>query len=459
MFSRRRRTPAAATVAPSSPTNKCSAPAETGTSKRLAVVDLVDDAPAVLPPVPASSSSSSSSAPPVPALSSSSSSSAPPPLKYAGKFIFVHQACRSFTYDELWALDATTRATLGAFDTEDTRARVDVILAPGVKFNTHACYFRPSSAAYRLSGYLPAWVVDDLIDWARTSGQTDCPLTAEAFNKPHVLSCNGRSYSLDAFNEAVKRTLLQGEPLRLEDTTLTALDLGNMKLYPNYSLPGWELLRVAIEFSEALVDTKKLWFSMDRVRARHNPAIAALFDRPDIEKGDLALVSGMHIIKAYQTQHNTFGSTVANLSVDRAVFPRAHIKVGPHLQNVLFRDCVMKLDCWCGMRAVGCRFENCTFIVNGAEVSHANLLCEFDSCTFVYQASERFIPIDEFGKTQKVVKLIDEFKPRVVRECMFFYTNPNTFSDKYVLETPYATIAAKLREVLAPKTPRVVPDR
>lgn len=423
----------------SSGANKRPASDEDTISKRPAVVDLTGDAPAVAPLAPA----------PVPV---------PPSTEFVGKSIFLMKLCRSFTFDELWAADAATRSVV-VIDEADFRRKVEVVFRSGERMSVSTGYFVPIYAEYRLAGKLPAWTNGTLIDWAHTSGQTDCPLTTEAFKKPHILSCNGRSYSLDAFNEAVKKTLQQGEPLRLEDMTLTALDLGTMQLYPNYSLPGWELLPAMISFDEASVDARKLWFYEDRCGARHDAAIAALFDQNPSYEYTPESVTAMHIVDAYRAKYNTRGRVVEDLVVASAVFPRAHIKSGPHLRNVLFRDCIILFDCLCGVRFVGCRFERCVFLVTGSASAYNNLFCEFNSCRFVFLKSSQSVPADDARKTAQAVEILDKLGPRVVHDCQFVYVDPAAFPLNYVFNAPHAGLKARVLEATEHMYLRRIPNK
>jgi len=431
---------ATAVSSSSSGTNKRPASDQDTSSKRPAVVDLTGDAPAVAPLAPA----------PVPVS---------PSTEFVGKSIFLMKLCRSFTFDELWAADAATRSVV-VIDEADFGRKVEVVFRSGERMSVPTGYFVPIYAEYRLAGKLPAWTNGTLIDWAHTSGQTDCPLTAEAFKKPHILSSNGRSYSLDAFNEAVKKTLQQGEPLRLEDMTLTALDLDTMQLYPNYSLPGWELTPAVISFDVASIDARKLWFSADRCGAGHDAAIAALFDRATIiSKEEPYVVSGMHILDAYRAKHNTRGRVVEDLVVASAVFPRAHIKSGPHLRNVLFRDCIILFDCLCGVRFVGCRFERCIFLVTGSASAYNNLFCEFNSCRFVFLKSHQSVPADDARKTAQAVEILDKLGPRVVHDCQFVYIGPAAFPLNYVFDAPHAALKARVLEATEHMYLRRMPNK
>ena len=414
--------------------NKRSAPEPDASNKRV-VLDLTasdDVVAAALPPAAASSSSSS-----------------PPPevSKYSGKFIFITELCHSYTLDELWTVYENTHALHEQDADKDIARAIDVLFPCGRTLKSRAFWF--TNVSRRSGGLLPGFVANAPIDWARSSGQTECPLTTEKFEKPHILSVNGRSYSLDAFNEAVAKTLEQGEPLRLEDVTLSVLDLPDIKLYPNYSLPGWELPPTVINFEMSRVKSEKLRFSDARASEKNDPTIAALFDRPSV-LDDNGLVSGKHIYRAYQARHNTVSRTVENLVVSKALFPRGHMKDAPHLRNVLFHTCYMVFDCCCGLKFVGCRFERCVIVVPNGYFRCSFSLCELVDCTFIFALSDGEIRTPRPGFSlvlpESVRDLLRGMNAVARKGCRIAFIQSTAIPANYTVTAPLTGLRDKIME-------------
>lgn len=410
---------------PPKASNKRAAPESDGSTKRV-VIDLTEEAA------------------PTVASSSSSSSAAASMSQYSGKFLFVKELCRSYTLAELWTVHDNTRAALPPVIEPCVDNRIDVRFPCGGTIKVSSAYFSAPAQHVRDKGMPPRWLSSVLIDWSRTSGQTDCPLSAEEFVKPHILSSNGRSYSLAAIQDAVAKTLAQGEQLRLEDITLTTPEVTKIELYPNYSLPGWELLPGVVHF-KGTIKPEAWHFAADRAREKNDPEVAALFDRPLVPDSS-GLITVDHIVKAYQTRHNTRLSVVENLVVAGAVFPRGHVKEKLSIRNVLFRDCVMILDCWCGLLFVGCRFERCMIISkdSNTDANFHTRVCEFDACEFILRCPPERVAFGPDPKSAPIMKVMSQLRIRTMARCSHSHIPEDTFEPKFMQTASAADFNAKL---------------
>lgn len=336
----------------------------------------------VSPSESASASSSSSAA----ALVAAS------PVVAAQKYYFVQWLGRSFTKDELWALWDHVEPQLPPIK-YDVFTECTVSLPSGERV-----VWPPSRVpdAERLledraHGWFPPGLWSNVIDWARTTAQTECPLSADAYERPHLLVSTGRSYSLDAWQRCVESTLVQGEPLRLEDgTVLTVFDLQTIKLLPNYSLPGWPVREcTAVRYDNAAVVVDKVRFNRERMTRLHHSALSAAFDRlsPDPD-GPNSCVDGALVCAEYARVRGLADASdvrvVENFRVSDAVFPRLHPKRFPSMRNIEFSGCVLPLNCWCGLNFIGCRFVDCAFVLpmRGEAADIKMRHCEFQDCVF-----------------------------------------------------------------------------
>lgn len=374
---------------------------------------------------------------PAPASSSSSSSSSAAPPS-ASKYYFLPTTCRSYTLEELWAINDSFRAQGSPFP-HDRCVIFHAKFPCGTEIKLGSYHFTERCDARHLDGKLPAWVSGEIVDWARTSDQSECVLSADPFDNPHLLSLNGRSYSFAAIQRAIKCTLAMGENLRLEDVTLTPLDVTKIHLYPNYSLPGWRFKPNKVTMDEKVIPLAKLRYDGAKILEKNVPAISALFDKLPVTE-DGYHQSGKPLLDAYNCHHGTIGKVVQNLGVSRAVFPRSHLKLdSPVMQNVMFHSCVIYVNCWCGIRFVGCRFDNCVFVIS-KYADHFNLsLCEETNCKWVVQG---IVPAGgthlnpEFNRVRAAMKFERSVNTRLL------HVDAGTFTDEYMRTATYADIMA-----------------
>jgi len=282
--------------------------------------------------------------------------------------------CTSHTREEMDAitrrmLETATPLDLATNRCTTTTPRGRVISMP---FMAHAVHFTDRTP---------------IVDVSRTAGATECSITLDPFEEPHLLNFTGRSYSKKAITNAIERTLKRGENLRLEELTIDYTQLDQVVLYPNYSLPGWtEPLRYS---AADVFSTKK--FDHDLAARENIEACSAWFDAipsPDKQMWDITGVFAQYLHhRPYQTKLGASNDTAIfrNMILRNIVFPRWHPKQRTHMCNVEFRECLIHLQCLCGLRMFGCKFTNCVIVrdISYAKRSDSWNGCIFDGCRTV----------------------------------------------------------------------------
>lgn len=198
------------------------------------------------------------------------------------------------------------------------------------------------------------------LDKSRNARDKQCSLSFEPFAtcEPYVLNLNGRSYAKAAIMEAIE-VLSEGHPLRLEDVTIEPEQLVYIKLYPNYTLGAPETSTV-VGYEEVEVPIKA--FDIKQT-LEENPAFwdaVAVVDSNGIWSMESAAV------KFGFTSGRCKEPLVKNQLCTNRKVPWPHPKMNGSgaviLRNCLFRNCEIDIDCWCGPRFHGCRFEDCVFL-------------------------------------------------------------------------------------------------
>lgn len=362
--------------------------------------------------------------PPVVATAAASSSSS------STKYYFVTKDCHSYTLDELWSMVDALLAKADA--SKDADSEFQLVMPSGHTSMVSRTSLLVDRGGKRTSVPL-LFGYPETVDWSRTSGQTECSLSLDSFVRPHILGKTGRSYSLDMFRETVAKTLEQGNRLPLEDITLSPLDLDDIKLYPNYSLPGWSSDTTPISFDFARVARDKLAYNFERIAARNVPEMSRALNTLS-EMNDIC-VDGRGAREEYKKHRGTSTRVMEDLHVMGAVFPRDHIKDGPAFRNVLFDNCIMWCSCWCGIRFVGCKFKNCMFIYGPDGMHRADfMMCELESCTWIIQGNYA---------GESVPKMLSPWHGLKRSNCRAWVAPAGTFTAKMFREQDGCTLKDK----------------
>lgn len=242
--------------------------------------------------------------------------------------------------------------------------------------------------------YIP---YDFIIDQSRTNGDKLCPLSQEEYNEPHILSLNGRSYSLEDFLNAVESTLYKGSPLRLEDTTIL-VDMLNGKgitLYPNKSLGA--TLDDHIVLDPEKIELKR--FDENLVYKNNIKCMSDIIK--NVPKNSNEMWDYMAIWKSYAKERG-FNQEWAGLTVSiediiikDQTLPNLHPKCDSgHIifKNCLFKNCTIDIKaCWCGFDIKSSMFLNCKMIfpddkpdidIYGPNYQNKISYCEMDECQY-----------------------------------------------------------------------------
>lgn len=372
------------------------------------------------------------------APSSSSSSAAPPAPAVTTKYYFIPASCRSYTLDELWTINDSFRAQASPFPT--THCAVVAVKFPcGANFQVYTWDFTERANARRANGEVPkCFCKSALIDWSRTSGQTECALTTEAFQEPVLLNANGRCYDGAALKSAIACTLMQGENLRLEDITLTPVHSGSLVIYPNYSLPGWDPKSRKVSSMTVAIPNAKVGYDGAKILSRNVPSVAALFDKLPLS-ADGYTQSFAPLLEAYRRHSSSTSNIVQHLGVSRAVFPRSYLKLDSVvLHNIFFKSCVFYLNCWRHLCFVGCRFESCIFIVSSQLSEFDVRVCEEHNSIWVaqFKAPVHYYSFNDAIAVRDSMNFMRSVNTRIVR------VDPDTFTGAYMRTATHAAIEA-----------------
>lgn len=242
------------------------------------------------------------------------------------------------------------------------------------------------------SSVLPSFVGTAVIDHAVTTGQTECPISLEPFERPYIFEATGRSYSYKSFNDAVHKTLMNGRDLRVEDgKLLMPHQLKRIYLSPNFSLPGWKLTLHSppIQRVQYCFDVLSTISFKSSEAAPVLPEMTRLLGMP-LESGVCGNDAHKEAFEYYgrcRQEELTFltngrPDTVRNLTISDIVYPRAHETPSVSFVNVLFKNCVIYINCLCQITFITCRFEGCTVLQGSHDIKrNAFERCEFLACS------------------------------------------------------------------------------
>lgn len=201
---------------------------------------------------------------------------------------------------------------------------------------------------------------DIIADISETAEDEVCGLTLEPLQRPVVLSANGRTYEGSAIRDAIEMSVLKGEDLRLEDVTLTPAGIHNVCLY---SKMGPYFMGQSPKPEEYLEFTGWASFNRHQAESRNIPEFSSWMNQSlpvgetHTKLGELwaryAAARGVPVVSCDGVQ------VVRDLVVENVRLLPGHAKTdgGMTFINVLFRNCTVGEDCWCGIRFISCRFE------------------------------------------------------------------------------------------------------
>jgi hypothetical protein len=211
--------------------------------------------------------------------------------------------------------------------------------------------------------------VATFIDWSRTKNQTTCLISQEKFVKPYILNLNGMTYSKISIMDAIEKTLLIDESLRLENRTLVPADIEKIVLIPNLSLV-WKNPKV-ITFSAKQVKIKD--FDEREAQSKNikgfSEFIAALPPTLGSESMDIEKLKHFYA-SARDMPLTDVNETIENLVIQNIKFPPYHPKGYPvTFCNILFEKCEIIMQCWCGIKIKSSKFVDCTMNLTGVRDS------------------------------------------------------------------------------------------
>jgi hypothetical protein len=234
------------------------------------------------------------------------------------------------------------------------------------------------------------------VDWAATSGQTDCVLTMQPYEQPYRLALNGKTYSKQAFDVLVASVVNNAKPTTLDDGTLIRpADISNLTLHPNLSF--WDEVDIPEEAMHRYEGDKFSVAPFDYRKALRNN-IPDLFSLMNHEiSGDGRSWNAQPLYQKYTKARGMAAEEKPNpvmledLVVSGTTFYVYHRKQ-PSLQlkNMLFEDCQItgypdgkQQGCACCLRISSSRFRNCTIDLQNIERSPLMEATVFEDCTFL----------------------------------------------------------------------------
>lgn len=219
-------------------------------------------------------------------------------------------------------------------------------------------------------------------DWSRSSNQTTCVLSCYPYETPYFFPITGYTYEKDDLKVAIEITLMLGKSLRLEAQTISPHKL-HITLYPHIGLGAKRSDRV-VEYKEA--DIK--WPKFDLSIVHHYPTVEIGLRSAEFDASRCAWVISK-VYTDYLTLSNTTrdandNTVFANIRLNRVDF-KYHVKgrdggyMGVHFQNTHFIECKWVSECRCGLKYIGCLFENCIMDFTG---HHGWLPQSYECCIF-----------------------------------------------------------------------------
>lgn len=275
-----------------------------------------------------------------------------------------------------------------------------------------------------------------LKDVSRTAHEKTCALSCEDYVSPHLLNLNGRSYSYEHIHNAISKTLLVGEQLRLEDITILPTQIECIQLYPNHSLGGW----TPRKYTEQMMQLKV--FSRERAERYNIPAFSAWLDAI---AGDRNQVWDESVVDLYKNKYcksrpdqnpapcdYSNPPVFTNLLIKEVVFPRVHPKHPVHFVNVEFCQCVIYYECFCGPRFYSCRFVDCWVVLGNIFRPGVWRRCSFERCFFFSHRKPLGVPSElvEAGG--------------VFTEASLLLMQPDVLTEKLVKELPINEIHRRI---------------
>lgn len=225
-------------------------------------------------------------------------------------------------------------------------------------------------------------------DVSRSNGERTCPISHDLYRQPHIMNLTGRSYSLAAITEAIASTLQKGRPLVFDDgSEIHPSLLARLRLYPNYSLPGWD--RKARIVHDGVVNS----FNLMEAKRNNIPEFSSWLETVD-DDYESWWTYIMTIYAKYRARRskNVYASRrllFHDLLVENVVLPRHSVKHPPTLfSNVQFKGCVILFSDSLGFE--GCSFVRCRFITFYRDDRDANMqACELKDCQVLMAGSIR----------------------------------------------------------------------
>lgn len=208
----------------------------------------------------------------------------------------------------------------------------------------------------------------DIKDKTASAGSTPgnpahCAISQEPFRIPYILNLTGRTYELLYIQRAIRTSLIEADhTLHLEDGLIRPEMLGNIVLWPNRTLGCPESER-PLKYPAP----KVIVYVFDERRPRHrNPAFVCDFSAADINglwNMEAAARLHGHMLPTYEER-----VMVRDFIIEHADPFRYHAKpfgAGRAIfNNCLFRGCIIRIDCLCGVEFQGCKFDKCHFIMS-----------------------------------------------------------------------------------------------
>lgn len=297
----------------------------------------------------------------------------------------------------------------------------------GSKYGWVMIYSANDFSSEALLGKIVAEIENNtILDAGRSNGDTTCPLTCDVYSKPVLLNLNGRTYSFDAIQLAIAKSLMKDENLRLEDMTITPSRLNEIVLLPRTDLKESHP-DIPKKFSYEYVSIEFQSFDMTKVVAKNIPEMnAVLANLPKNSNGmwDYHMLWNSYAKFRELPLFTCNDELIENLSFENILLPPHHPKCDRgHItfKNILFKNCRIDLNCWCGISVRSSKFKLCIFDCTKLDREMSLSRCILEECTFVVKGrntkEEKCIAMDDLNLGQIFGKNID-FSSTILQDCI-----------------------------------------
>jgi hypothetical protein len=300
------------------------------------------------------------------------------------QYYFIFDARRSFSREQVHELIYTLLYQRHAFGIHYCKQGLHYAFAPSFADYILEADGPVRSAAEHLERSLGRTVV---LDVSRTAGDTVCPLSTSEYERPVLLTANGRSYSLNVFCDTIKKSLRVGKKLCLEDGTVLCPETARVHCYEHFNLTKWDSPRS----SPADIESYPRFDATKGFDAHNIPQFSEWLNEIKPDSDGLWDTALQLVYNKYRGRRPDAPPHISHesppifedLEVVCIPIPRAVPKQPACFKNTQFVGCVFFYAEDFPLAFFACKFEQCAFYVDEGAFGWWQS-CEFCACTFYW---------------------------------------------------------------------------